>query len=145
MTDTNSIAIEMQKLIAERDTAARMYSELLRDFMAQLRELERLRHGDTIESDFICPDSLAFTNAEATIRKLFEVVQAYRAEWGHYGPDYGSGVLDIVLQRMDAVIHPGPAIRCEDCILTTHIEPSIRFRADGKFRCNDCAAHGRKS
>jgi hypothetical protein len=39
------------------------------------RELERHRHGVTLEGDFICPDSLALTEAQAEIARLKGAVE----------------------------------------------------------------------
>lgn len=47
----------LQAGIAERDAT----------IAAQARELERHRHGETIESDFICPDSVALTQARVQL------------------------------------------------------------------------------
>ena len=43
---------------------------LLNALDAANRELERWRHGATVEGDFVCPDSLALTAANAEIERL---------------------------------------------------------------------------
>jgi hypothetical protein len=55
---------------------AAMVRETVRADAAE-RELERHRHGVTIESDFVCPDSLALVNALGEAERL----RAERDEW----------------------------------------------------------------
>lgn len=54
---------------------------------AQSRELERWRHGVTVEGDFVCPDSLAL---DITRTRIFELEQALR-EARQFIEDYGHG------------------------------------------------------
>lgn len=39
------------------------------------RELERWRHGNTIEGDFVCPNELRAVNAEAELRTLRQLAR----------------------------------------------------------------------
>ena len=50
-----------------RDAYAAMRAEAQERERVQALEMERHRHGDTIESDGICPDSLALTEARAAL------------------------------------------------------------------------------
>ena len=44
--------------------------DLTRQLAEANRELERWRHGVTIEGDFVCPDSLALSEARAELRAV---------------------------------------------------------------------------
>ncbi len=55
---------DLRLALAERDAA--------------LRELERWRHGVTIEGDFVCPDSLALTEALSRSQSDAAIVEAAR-------------------------------------------------------------------
>jgi hypothetical protein len=50
------MSADMDSIAGERDAA--------------IRELERWRHGVTIEGDFVCPNELAATNLEAEVARL---------------------------------------------------------------------------
>jgi hypothetical protein len=58
------------RVTEERDEARETSDNLTRQNLALLRELERHRHGATIEGDVVCPDSLALTAAEKRIGEL---------------------------------------------------------------------------
>lgn len=47
------------------ETATRERDEARRDLAASHREADRLRHGEAIESDYVCPESLRADKAEA--------------------------------------------------------------------------------
>ena len=47
--------------------------DLTRQLADANRELERWRHGVTIEGDFVCPDSLALSEARAELRAVGKV------------------------------------------------------------------------
>lgn len=47
------------------ETATSERDEARRDLAASHREADRLRHGEAIESDYVCPESLRADKAEA--------------------------------------------------------------------------------
>jgi hypothetical protein len=51
-----------------------------RQLESALRELERWRHGNTIEGDFVCPNELALVEARAAYLKESELASAMLAE-----------------------------------------------------------------
>jgi len=74
----------------ERERLRQVYAELpsnnspliirLLDALdAAERELERWRHGVTIEGDFVCPNDLRAANAERERDKLYEELTEARA------------------------------------------------------------------
>ena len=54
-------------------TAQETIADLTRQLADANRELERWRHGVTIEGDFVCPDSLALSEARAELRAVGKV------------------------------------------------------------------------
>lgn len=69
--------------IGDIHALARGYLALVADNDAMMRELERHRHGGTLEPDFVCPDSLALAEARATILAMEQELDRYeeRAKW----------------------------------------------------------------
>jgi hypothetical protein len=65
-----SSAERLAELTAERDEARETSDYLTRQNLALLRELERHRHGTTIEGDVVCPDSLTLAEARRRIAEL---------------------------------------------------------------------------
>lgn len=70
---------------AQRVEVGRAYRRVLDERDAANRELERWRHGNMIEGDFVCPDSLALTEARAECEALSKTItecnwQLVRAE-----------------------------------------------------------------
>lgn len=63
-------AIERDSLRLKRDAARAEVERLKEQVTARERELERFRHGVTLEGDFICPDSLALTEARAKLASI---------------------------------------------------------------------------
>lgn len=107
MTEAHVIGIK--DLTAERDAAVAERDELIRlrqagdddreqrltDLTSQrdaavaerdvlARECDRLRHGNTIEGDFVCPNALAATNAHAELTKAREEVERLRKQNDHW-------------------------------------------------------------
>jgi hypothetical protein len=68
------IEARMRETLAAVDAtvaAGREEAATLRARLATVeRELERWRHGVTVEGDFVCPDSLRMTALEAALRQL---------------------------------------------------------------------------
>jgi hypothetical protein len=69
--DANAQAIRM---LTERNV------QLANQLTAAHRELERHRHGNTIEGDDVCPDSLALTAARSDLTRLTRERDEARAE-----------------------------------------------------------------
>lgn len=65
-------------IMAQMDAAvARTERDQARaDLAAANRELERWRHGVTVEGDFVCPDSVALTEARAEADRMRAVYEA---------------------------------------------------------------------
>jgi len=60
-------------------TPAQILELLTRQLADANRELERWRHGVTIEGDFVCPDSLALSDARAELRAIGKAKLELRA------------------------------------------------------------------
>lgn len=61
---------QLGKVCRERDAALRAIDDLTRQLAEANRELERWRHGVTIEGDFVCLDNLALSDARAELRAI---------------------------------------------------------------------------
>jgi hypothetical protein len=91
------------------DTIDRLTTE--RD--ALKAELERWRHGNTIEGDFVCPDSLALTEVTAErdrMRPVYEAAKALKDEDLMWSGEMGNGIRaepaslgDLVVKFYDAI------------------------------------------
>ena len=64
------LAARTADTIHERHIALTAIADLTRQLAEANRELERWRHGVTIEGDFVCPDSLALSEARAELRAV---------------------------------------------------------------------------
>ena len=65
---TEQVRIRLADAEEERDAARAALA-------ASQREADRLRHGEPIESDYICPDSLALTECRASLARCMEAVR----------------------------------------------------------------------
>ena len=75
-----AIRVEREEAWQALDTARRLLAAAEECEQVQALELERHRHGTTVESDGICPDSLALTEAREALRA---VVKHYSVADGH--------------------------------------------------------------
>ena len=64
------LAARTADTIHERHIALTAIADLTRQLAEANRELERWRHGVTIEGDFVCPDSLALSESRAELRAV---------------------------------------------------------------------------
>jgi hypothetical protein len=79
--------------VCDAERTAQLRSEVARLTRANIaigHELERWRHGNTIEGDFVCPDSLQLTDARKEIeqlkqerRRLYDSLNEFDDELGH--------------------------------------------------------------
>lgn len=62
------------------ETLRAEHEETLRRLASAERELERHRHGNTIEGDYVCPDSLALTEARRQLDAVSDVAGFHERE-----------------------------------------------------------------
>jgi hypothetical protein len=74
---------------------------LKKDITDLERELERHRHGETLEGDFICPDSLMMTQLASTLEKTMMCLEGILSD-----PDLDAlairNKIDGILMAIDA-------------------------------------------
>lgn len=72
-----------RRLREERDHYRKLYLHQLTLITSQTRELERWRHGETVEGDYICPDSIKLNDAMNLVKSadaLAEALDDYEKE-----------------------------------------------------------------